>query len=216
MSTGTSLRAESSLGRAVANTPSWGCGCKIHWPRPQHHVINMGNNLSLGIIIDEKCNVQCEHCCFSSGPKSTAHLDDATILSIIDEATRIKEITAIGLSGGEAMLRKNLILEALRRISHSGKKATLTSNGFWGVTNKKAEQAVRDLLDAGLSFLTISYDDFHAEVLYPERVTNVLGACKKLGLEHAINVAITHSRDGSGPIKQLGSFASAAKLRFSP
>lgn len=176
----------------------------------------MERYLSLGIIIDEKCNIQCEHCCFSSGPKSTMHLDDATILSIVDEAAQIDEITAVGLSGGEAMLRKDLVLEVVRRVSRSGKKATLTSNGFWGVTSKRAKDVVNDLLSAGLSFLTISYDDFHSDLLSSNRVSNVLNACKELGLECSINAAITHSKDASNSIKQLGNAASEAKLRFFP
>ena len=176
----------------------------------------MENYLSLGIIIDEKCNIQCEHCCFSSGPNSTMHLDDSTILSIVDEAMQIDQITAVGLSGGEAMLRKDLVLEVVRRVSNAGKKATLTSNGFWGVTDKKAERLVKELLCAGLSFLTISYDDFHSDLLSSVRVSNVLDACRKLNLDCAINVAVTRSKNAENAIGKLGTSASQGKLRFFP
>lgn len=176
----------------------------------------MKKKLSLGIVIDEKCNIQCDHCCFSSGPKSTNNINDDVILEIIEQATKISEITTIGLSGGEAMLRQPLVLAAIRKISNSHKRATLTSNGFWGVTPHHAEKIVKSLVDSGLSFITISYDDFHSDLLSPKRVSNVLNACKKYGLNSSINVAITKTKDGKRSLEKLGDSKSLSKIRFFP
>lgn len=92
--------------------------------------------VSLGIIIDRKCNIRCSHCCFSSCPQAEEHLSDEEIMRIITEGCNNSEVDTISLSGGEALLRKDIVLKAITYISQNGKKPTLVSNGFWG-RNKK-------------------------------------------------------------------------------
>lgn len=176
----------------------------------------MSKNLSVGIIVDEKCNIQCKHCCFSSGPKSENHLTDVEILSIIDDVLQSQAVTTVGLSGGEAMLRKSLVLECIERVHRAGRKCTLTTNGFWGVTPAKANDVVEELVNAGLNFLTISYDDFHSELLSSNRVRNVINACKQFGLRYAINQAVSRSFDGSRSMSALEDLAEEVPIRRFP
>lgn len=178
-------------------------------------VVTMGN-FSVAIIIDQKCNIQCKHCCFSSGPKSRQHLTDDEILSIIDQSKKYPEISTVGISGGEAMLRKEIVLESISRIKSIGKKSTLTSNGFWGVTPKKAKKTVTDLKNSGLTKLTISYDSFHSEFLNPNRVSNVINSCKEVGLDCSINAAYTLDRPVKESLSLLGMSVEDLKVESFP
>lgn len=173
-------------------------------------------NFSVAIIIDQKCNIQCRHCCFSSGPKSSQHLTDEEILSIIEQSKKYPEISTIGISGGEAMLRKSIVLESINKIRSIGKKSTLTSNAFWGVTPKKAKDTVIGLKNSGLTKLTISYDSFHSEFLNHNRVSNVIDSCKEVGLDFSINSAYSNDRPVNDSLLPLGSSVKGVKVESFP
>lgn len=173
----------------------------------------MDSGLEVGIIIDEKCNIECAHCCFSSGPKSTQHLDDDDILRIARESVDSPTVTTVGISGGEAMLRKSVVLETIQIVSQGKKSVSLTTNGFWGVTPKKATQTANELKDAGPSHLTISYDGFHSDLLKPQRVANVLDAAKSINLPVSINIAVTSQDNGDHAVSLLQESADDVPLR---
>ncbi|WP_454048832.1 radical SAM protein [Cellulomonas sp. Marseille-Q8402] len=159
---------------------------------------------SVSITIGANCNARCAHCCFSCGPKSHESLGDARITELVAEALVNDDVTEIGLSGGEALLRREFVLSLIRTIHSAGKRATLVTNGFWGQTENKARDELRTLRDAGLSSMTISYDDFHAAFIPPRRIANILNANKRVNLPCIVNIAVTRARDGNALIAELG------------
>ena len=120
---------------------------------------------ALGIVIDQKCNIRCEHCCFSSGPGSTQHLTDDAILDLVRQGVEDPRVTTIALSGGEALLRRDLVMSCLRVAKSGGKSASLVTNGHWGQSMARATTMLRDMKTAGLTAMKISYDDFHAKYI---------------------------------------------------
>lgn len=91
------------------------------------------------------------------------------------------------------MLRKQVVLNMIKIVTAQGKKATLTSNGFWGITPRSAREAILELKQAGLAYLTISHDSFHSPFINKARVENIIKACDELNLECCINCATTKS-----------------------
>ncbi len=74
----------------------------------------------LGIALTRKCTARCRICCFECSPQQTEELDGELVLRMIQEAAGIPEIKKIGFTGGEAMLREELLLTCIRRTKQYG------------------------------------------------------------------------------------------------
>lgn len=90
------------------------------------------------------------------------------------------DVKVVSLTGGEALLRKNKVLEIIQRLSLVGKETTLISNAFWATTEAVTERILSELKLAGLNYLTISYDDYHAEYILISNVKRLLTIIKKI------------------------------------
>lgn len=159
---------------------------------------------TIGIVIDQKCNIRCAHCCFSSGPNSTAHLSDDAVLRIAEDAANNSEVDTIALSGGEALLRFNLILQCANIAQNHDKQCTVMTNGFWGVTQQIAERKVAMMKSNGVSSLGFSIDDFHERFINVNRIKNCLEACTGGGMKCSIDMVVTEQHPGTELIRQLG------------
>ena len=81
-------------------------GARTHRPIRYHY---QGVLMQRVIIAPHmKCNARCAHCCVSSHPKDERHLEDATVVRLIDEAIASPSIKIVAFTGGEALLRKSL------------------------------------------------------------------------------------------------------------
>lgn len=159
---------------------------------------------SIAIAIDSRCNARCSHCCFSCTPRSSDSLSDDRIHDLVTQAIESPDVDEVGLSGGEALLRKDLVLGVTARLSEAGKRTTLVTNGFWGQSEQKARRELSALKDAGLSSMTVSYDDFHAAFVPVQRIKNIFEANKHVDLPSMLNVAVTRNHTGDSLIAALG------------
>jgi uncharacterized Fe-S cluster-containing radical SAM superfamily protein len=79
------------------------------------------------------CNLRCSFC-YTDSPRRTlartAEMDDAEWRRIVGEVVDLGVIEVV-LTGGEPLLRKELTLEAVERISASGAMVTLNTNGWF-------------------------------------------------------------------------------------
>ena len=114
----------------------------------------------LRISLTDRCNLRCSYCMPREGVELTSHSE---ILSL-EEVLRVSEIMAglgikkIRLTGGEPLLRKNLIwlVEKLGKI-HGIEKLALTTNGIL------LKEMLPRLAGAGLKEVNISLDTLERE-----------------------------------------------------
>lgn len=100
-----------------------------------------------------RCMLKCLHCFNRSGNDlKRDELSDSEVLSIVDDFCKLK-LHTFCICGGEALIRKELVLEACRRLSKSCKYVNIVSNGFL-ITKEVAIQ----LKNAGISLVQISID----------------------------------------------------------
>lgn len=98
-------------------------------------------------------------------------------------------VSAILFTGGEPMLRQDLVLRLVETARRAGLAASVTTNGFWGQTLPAARRTLSALRKAGLTFFTLSYDRYHAKFQGPEPARNIVRAAEELGVP--MNVTIT-------------------------
>ncbi|NQX11429.1 YydG family peptide radical SAM peptide maturase [Microbacteriaceae bacterium VKM Ac-2855] len=159
---------------------------------------------SVGINFDAKCNMRCAHCCVSSSPDASANLNDELVDHILDDLFQNPEVREIGLTGGEPLIRKARTLEVMKRITDTGRAVTCVSNGFWAVTRKAADRVFAELEAAGLRKLTISYDDFHAPYIKPQRIKNLLEASRESNIHVILNMCVSRSNNSNALLEALG------------
>ncbi len=105
------------------------------------------------IQITSKCNHHCSHC-FASSKIGTTNEDltDIDFLNIVDQIAH-EDLRAISITGGEPLVRSELVFKILGQIRSHPATKTLNTNG-WFLTLPVAMK----LREAGLNIVQISLD----------------------------------------------------------
>jgi MoaA/NifB/PqqE/SkfB family radical SAM enzyme len=168
----------------------------------------------LGFIFTEKCNFRCRHCCNESHPQASLVMDVAEIAQHIQEAAGTGRFKEIGISGGEPFLYPTQLAEIVRLARVCGLTASVTTNGFWGISERRALASLRPLSDEGLTSINISVSSFHLEFTTFRKLRTAARVACDLGLLTRINVVQTsdftlaHAREAFGELSD--------RLAFSP
>lgn len=98
---------------------------------------NIGGDRSVGInlLLTKKCNFQCAHCMFRSGPEQPALYMSHQVLRDIDQfAADLQELgffVSYNLVGGEPSLNLPKFAEICELVNEFGKPVEMTTNGWW-------------------------------------------------------------------------------------
>ncbi len=146
------------------------------------------------IQITSRCNHHCGHCFASSNNGTLSEeLSDDTFLSVIDQITR-QELNAISITGGEPLIKPELVFKILERMRNHPATKTLNTNG-WFLTKSLAIQ----LKEAGLNIVQISldssieekHDSFRELRGSYARALRAIENSVEVGLETHVRVTIT-------------------------
>ncbi len=165
----------------------------------------MINPNSFAIHVTYTCPLACAHCCFSSSPFVREALPIDHILETIrslDSST----IKLVAFTGGEPFLLGQKLIEAVQEASQRGFVTRVVTSAYFGKHLSVAEKRIKQLYEAGLKELSISWDDFHEEFVSFDCVYNAFWTAKRLGMTVAVNtVQARHSRWTAQRIrKELG------------
>ncbi|MCP1739274.1 hypothetical protein M2229_001416 [Bradyrhizobium japonicum] len=100
------------------------------------------------------------------------------------------------------MLHADIVADAVALAASLGLRAGITTSAFWAKSPARATAAVRQLRAAGLTEMTLSYDDPHAEFVPLNFIANAVAAVRECGLLLRIAVVV-----------EAGSKITAASLR---
>ncbi|ATW26811.1 radical SAM protein [Candidatus Formimonas warabiya] len=155
-------------------------------------------NISLTLLVTEKCNIPCRHCLLGHKDlmKSGKDMPLKDAISYVNQMAEISAAEKMGFfvrfSGGEPLLRYPEILEVIRYARQKGaREIGSMSNGFWGKDFESARRLAGELKEAGLSSLCFSFDDFHQEHIPISTVRKAIQACCETGLSYQIKCVVT-------------------------
>jgi MoaA/NifB/PqqE/SkfB family radical SAM enzyme len=177
--------------------------------------------LTLELNVTSRCNLKCRFCWLRSANSNySKELNDEQLIRIVNEAIEL-EVEEFRFPGsGEPLMRKEILLELMKRIKDNGKMGLLISNGT--LFNEKI---IRKMIELNWDILTISLEGPDAET--HDYLTQVKGSFsqmiknlelikkwkKKLGEENPwlrMNVVLTNKNyDKLEKIVELG-----AKFNF--
>ena len=121
----------------------------------------LGRNITyLRISVTDKCNLRCRYCMPEEGVCKKEHTDMMTEDEIVAavEAAASLGITKIRITGGEPLVKKNIVSICRRAAAVAGiEEVCLTTNGIL------LPQLARPLKEAGVKRLNLSLDTLDAE-----------------------------------------------------
>ncbi|MGX1320863.1 MoaA/NifB/PqqE/SkfB family radical SAM enzyme [Bradyrhizobium sp. USDA 377] len=145
-------------------------------------------NLVLNVTL--KCPLKCSHCCFSSDMFHGGHLSAEDVHRCIRQAAEIPSMEIVHFVGGDPMLHADIVADAVALAASLGLRAGITTSAFWAKSHARATEAVRRLRAAGLTEMTLSYDDPHAEFVPLNFIANAVTAARECGLLLRIAVVV--------------------------
>jgi MoaA/NifB/PqqE/SkfB family radical SAM enzyme len=98
---------------------------------------------------------------------------------VLDEALKIGTVTTVYFEGGEPTLYYPLLLESIRRAHQKGFKVGMVSNAYGALAEEDAHLLLDPLVEAGLSELAVSNDEFH----FGAESDNPASIAERVGLE---------------------------------
>ena len=124
--------------------------------------------------ITPACNMKCKHCLFFSNNKdfNLKALSTDEIFKIIDNISKDSSLNAIWLSGGEPLLRKDIV-EICKYISSKKIIPSISTNGVL-----MTPELAKKLYEAGVNYIHLSIDGSTPET--HDRLRGVDGAFEKL------------------------------------
>lgn len=149
----------------------------------------------LRLSVTDRCDLRCNYCMSENMtflPKSD--LLDASELEAVAEAFIARGVRKIRVTGGEPLVRKNII-DILHRISrHLGEgldELTLTTNGT------QLEKHAKSLVEVGVRRINVSLDTLDPDAFFRitrggrlEKVLSGIAAAQSHGLKVKLNVVV--------------------------
>jgi len=149
----------------------------------------------VGLLLTERCNVQCEHCWLGCGSDKTAEMTEGEARGYIDQISKIPSVEWVSFTGGEPFLMPETLRNLIMYTSEKGLKTECVTNCSWAESGERAENILKRLVDAGLDFINLSADDFHQRHIPFSRIRNCYEAAKKIGLRMVIMCAVSKSSE---------------------
>jgi hypothetical protein len=134
-------------------------------------------------LLTYRCNFECDHCFLYCGPDTPGTFTIAQVDEVLQEALKIGTVKVIYFEGGEPNLYYPLLLESIKRAYQKGFEVGIVSNAYGALAEEDAHLWLDPLVEAGLSVLSVSDDDFHysTEGDSPPKIAREVG--EKLGLQ---------------------------------
>ena len=146
---------------------------------------------NVDIDFTQKCNLRCKHCYAEAGPEAPDELTTAELKDLVDQLAAMKTLSVTVGSGGEGMLRPDL-LEVLAYVRARGMLAFLVTNGL--LLTPEVAQRLKDLrVVVSVSLDGATPESHNALRGHPQAFDGALGAIRLLrrtGAVTAMNLTL--------------------------
>ncbi|MDO4849978.1 MAG: radical SAM protein [Coriobacteriia bacterium] len=173
---------------------------------------------NVGLVITDCCNARCEMCC--SGREDareravTLTPDDLNL--VLAQVRECADIEMIGVTGGEPMLRTDLVQQICD--FDFGRKLTvsLKTNGFWGSDLVKAEEFIARN-HAVLTHISFSYDEFHRRYISLDSIKRIIDISQAYSVTtDVVGCFFADSTQPGDILNELGEYAYKTKFVYQP
>lgn len=121
-------------------------------PSPIDPIYDYSRPSSINVEITYRCNEFCKFCASNAGIPEDNELTDAEIDRLLDEIISLR-VTPVTITGGEPLLKKDLVIHMAEKVYNAGLKPILLTNG-----TLLTQPLARQLKKAGIQFVQVSLD----------------------------------------------------------
>lgn len=128
-----------------------------------------------------KCPLACDFCCYACHPGRTETMDLDFALDVVDQAAALGVFEQAGFTGGEPLLFESEIRAICARLREHGMPFSMISSCHWATDDAVTARLVGDLVDLGMSVLSISHDGSHGAFVPLDNVRRAVRHARELG-----------------------------------
>jgi hypothetical protein len=169
---------------------------------------------SLVLSTTYKCPVKCRYCGAECSPENNERLSYNDMISFIDQVYTFGKLHLVVFTGGEPFLLGNNLLRSVKYCSDKGLTTRIVTNAYWAKTPLLAKRIIKKYIDAGLSEINLSCDDYHQEHIPIENIKYANEACLEFNLPCLIGHKVM--KDCKISIEYLEEFLGYRLARFDP
>ncbi len=136
-------------------------------------------------LLTYACNFECDHCFLYCSPWSQGTFTIRQVTRVLDEGVKLGSVESIFFEGGEPFLYYPLLREGVQRAAERGFKVGVVTNGYGANSEEDAELWLKPLAEAGLTYLSVSNDQYH----YGEEAENPATIAHRVAQRLGINTA---------------------------
>jgi len=118
------------------------------------------------------------------------HLTASEVKMAISQAARLRSFEIVHFVGGDPLLHPDILLEAIAHANSLKLQCGITTSAFWAKSPAAALAVLDELQRAGLTEITISYDDAHAEFVRLSFIKHAVQAALALDLRLRVAVVV--------------------------
>jgi len=150
--------------------------------------------LDIGLSYTKTCPLTCQHCITNSSPKAKGKMSVEKAKAYLQ--TISKYDNTVCFTGGEALLFHSEILELSHYSKELGfKNVSVVTGAGWVKGEPDTRKKVKELIDAGLNLMVISWDAYHQETSSQERATTLARIATEEGLFVIVRSALPANSD---------------------
>ncbi len=135
---------------------------------------------SLGIHLTMRCPLRCAHCSVDSGPEQNESLDEALLLTRLEDMGADGRIRRLSLSGGEPFLMRSTLLGVLKIAERHRIATVINTASHWAGTPERARNTLAGFPD--VAEIALSADEYHEPFVPLENIRHAAEAALARGL----------------------------------
>ncbi|KMY65677.1 hypothetical protein AAU61_21100 [Desulfocarbo indianensis] len=132
-------------------------------------------------LLTYTCNYECDHCFLYCSPRSQGTFTLAQVGRVLAQARETGTVKGVCFEGGEPLLFFPLLVHSVKAAHEMGFRVGLVTNAYLATCPEDAQLWLRPLMEAGVDYLSMSDDSFHAEG-EDNPARRALAAAQKLGV----------------------------------
>lgn len=157
--------------------------------------------LTISLFLTVRCSSRCRHCGAWETQAARGDMTTDEITRLVAMMKEVPAVTAVGLSGGEVFVVRDLLSHAVSELRKASIPYTFTTNAYWAKDLETARELLSDFTDTvGIGFST---DQFHQEYIPVGRVINAVRAAVELSIPYNVRVTMAADDDEKKIMKDL-------------
>ena len=161
-----------------------------------------------------RCPIECRYCGAECGPKQTDRLSLDDMIGLIDITHSFGRLELVVFTGGEPLLMRADVLQAVEHSARKGLATRIVTNAFWATSPRVAANVVAAFKRAGLGEFNLSCDDYHQAFIPLERIKFANQACTDLDIPCLIGHKVMKGHKIT--VEYLEEFLGCSLARFDP